>query len=544
VSAVGTAPLTFQWRKDGTNLSGATADNLTFTATLASTGQYSVVVSNDYGAAYSSNALLTVLSSTSLVVNATATGWYNDTGYHDSGNPNYFVGNDGAQYYRDWFTFNIPALPGPIARAELRVNTYLINSPTSNEVLQLRHVTTPVSTLTAGGVGLTAIYDDLGDGPSYGARAFVSAEKNRFISIPLNQVFKSAAAAAAGGPFAVGGELTTLDGDASTEEDVFSFSLGNPGDVQLLLTLGASDLPAVGYFTDNNPGATGPAGPIALAGLMPLHISDISAQSLAGLRMLYIDESSGSSLSSELLARLPAIQAWVNEGGRLIVHDRAAGNITPNPFLLGTPGLGTVSFGTADLNVIDPATTLVTAGPFGFVNNANLDDGSASAHGYVMAASLPDGARSILSIGPNTDQVVCFSYPLGAGFVYYSTIPLDCYLAGGFCEGIPPAPVLQNIYTPNVLVYMHTLRPRLRFLPPSPPVGGAFPLFLGNLDNTPIHEDRIPGISLYTSSDVALPLESWNWLPTSLVPTNGLLRADGINTHSGSPAFFRTVETP
>ena len=543
VAAVGTAPLTYQWRKDGANLAGATTSDLNFTATLANAGQYSVVVSNAYGAAYSSNALLTVLSSTNLALNAAATGWYDNTGFHGLGNPNYFVGNTGSQYYRNWFVFTLPPLLGPVVRAELRVKTYNIPSPTGSEIYQLHEVTNTAAVVQASASGLTNIYNDLADGPSYGARTFQTGESSRYISIPLNQTLRTAVTAASGSTFVLGGEVTSLDSDPNSEEGLFGSSQGNPGDAQLLLTLGTGDLPVVGYFTDNNTSATGPDGPIALAGFTPVHISDISTQNLAGLRMLLIDEASGS-LSGALLARLPAIQAWVNAGGRLIVHDRAAGLSTPNPFLLGTPGLGTVYGPTADLNMIDPATTLVTAGPFGFVNNSNLDGGSSSAHGYVSAASLPAGARPILSIGTNTNQVACFSYPLGAGFVYYSTIPLDCYLAGSGCTGIAIAPALQTIYTPNVLVYMHTLRPRLHFLPAAPPLAGAIPLYLGSMDNTVLDADRLPGISVYSSTNPSLPFPSWSPWPYAPVLTNGVLRVDGLNTGSSPAQFLRAVETP
>jgi len=64
VSASGTPPLSYQWSLDGTNLAGAT--NLTLTLTdvqLSQAGTYAVWVSNAYGSATSSNAVLTVNSS-------------------------------------------------------------------------------------------------------------------------------------------------------------------------------------------------------------------------------------------------------------------------------------------------------------------------------------------------------------------------------------------------------------------------------------------------------------------------------------------------
>ena len=61
VTAAGTAPLAYQWAWNGADLSGATSSSLTIApAGLGNAGAYSVRVTNAYGAAFSSNALLTV----------------------------------------------------------------------------------------------------------------------------------------------------------------------------------------------------------------------------------------------------------------------------------------------------------------------------------------------------------------------------------------------------------------------------------------------------------------------------------------------------
>ena len=493
-------------------------------------------------ASSSADVVVTVIASTNIVVNTTATGWYDATGFHDPGNPNYFAGNDPGQYYRNWFVFNIPPLAGPLASAQLRIKTYVIDSPTGSEIYQLHQVTTPASTLTAGGSGLTGIYNDLGDGPIYAARSFVPGEAGRFITIPLNQALRTAVAGAAGGSFAIGGEIATLDADLNNSEEIFSFSQGNPGDVQLLLTVGTGDVPTVGCFTDYDPSSTGPLGPVVSAGFTPLLIGDIATQNLAGLRILFIDESLNGAPSAALLGRLADIKTWVAAGGRLIVHDRGVGLTSPNPFLIGTPGLGTVNSGTADLDVIDPATTMVTAGPFGILGNTSLDGGSSSAHGY--STNLPPDARPILSVGGNSNQVVAFSYPLGAGFVYYCTIPLDCYLAGSGCAGNLIASNLQSVYTPNVLTYLHTLNPPLKFLPPVVGAGSALPLFLGTADNTALVPDRVAQIHVYSATNVALSFSNWSLLPNPLTLSNGLLRVDGVRATNSLPTFFRAVETP
>jgi len=64
VSATGTAPLSYQWRKNGTNITGATSSSYTTPATTtADSGcAFSVVVANSAGSVTSSNAVLNVNS--------------------------------------------------------------------------------------------------------------------------------------------------------------------------------------------------------------------------------------------------------------------------------------------------------------------------------------------------------------------------------------------------------------------------------------------------------------------------------------------------
>lgn len=58
VAAVGEGPLSYQWRRDGINLPGQTAYSLTVEVQPANVGNYSVVVSNAYGLAFSASASL------------------------------------------------------------------------------------------------------------------------------------------------------------------------------------------------------------------------------------------------------------------------------------------------------------------------------------------------------------------------------------------------------------------------------------------------------------------------------------------------------
>ena len=66
--AGGTAPVSFQWQFDGTNISGATDESLVLTnAQPANAGSYTLVVSNPYGTNTSASAALTFISALQVV---------------------------------------------------------------------------------------------------------------------------------------------------------------------------------------------------------------------------------------------------------------------------------------------------------------------------------------------------------------------------------------------------------------------------------------------------------------------------------------------
>jgi len=101
VLATGTSPLSYQWRMNGTNLPGATANAYTLTnAQAADVGNYSVLVTNSYGAATSSIAALT-FGSQPLGFNGDGLDWTaSEGGYYSYSSPtltgNVLVLTDGA----------------------------------------------------------------------------------------------------------------------------------------------------------------------------------------------------------------------------------------------------------------------------------------------------------------------------------------------------------------------------------------------------------------------------------------------------------------
>jgi hypothetical protein len=152
-----------------------------------------------------------------ITVAAQDMGWYDQTGSHDSTNENYIVGLCGSSdvcrgndsVTRNFFVFAIPA--GLVVNAAtLRVEVASPNgyiSPNATEVYDLFDVLTFPSVLTAGGSGLTGIYDDLGTGASYGSRVMSNADEGNVVEIGLNAAALGDINEFAGSLFAIGGAL-------------------------------------------------------------------------------------------------------------------------------------------------------------------------------------------------------------------------------------------------------------------------------------------------------------------------------------------------
>jgi len=80
VAASGTAPLSYQWRKCGDNISGATSSSYTIPSVVpGDAGSYDVVVSNPYGSVTSNTAALTVNPITTTLSVSPVSGTYGGT---------------------------------------------------------------------------------------------------------------------------------------------------------------------------------------------------------------------------------------------------------------------------------------------------------------------------------------------------------------------------------------------------------------------------------------------------------------------------------
>ncbi len=214
----------------------------------------------------------------------------------------------------------------------------------------------------------------------------------------------------------------------------------------------------VGYYDMSaGQGNSNQVASIQAAGHTAVNITDPTSSQLAGVDVLYAQNPSNGSNGSEYLSRRNDIFNWVAGGGTLIVHDRyvtEGGELVPSCvrfITINIPIFGQITIPVpcnfvrnfdrgADINVQTAST--VSNGPGGVVNNATLDGGNSSNHGYVS-----DTIGTVLLNNGISGQAVTFTYGHGAGNVIYSTIPLDFYLPGN-------SPLnFRNIYAPNVVHY-------------------------------------------------------------------------------------------
>jgi hypothetical protein len=203
----------------------------------------------------------------------------------------------------------------------------------------------------------------------------------------------------------------------------------------------------IGYYLSSASGS--PADAITASGNTATALAGLGAGNLAGIDVLWILNGNNGAPDAQVTGNTAAINAFVSAGGVLAFHDRSVTNA--NTYIPGAAGVNFVRDFANGSNIDVIANNTVTNGPAGIVNNATLDNGSYSNHGYAAAATLPSGAVAVLNNGV-ADQIVDFYFRLGAGDVYYSTIPLDYYL-----EGNSPF-AFRDIYAKNVAGFLGQLR--------------------------------------------------------------------------------------
>ncbi|MFS4580910.1 Hint domain-containing protein [Phaeobacter sp. C3_T13_0] len=196
----------------------------------------------------------------------------------------------------------------------------------------------------------------------------------------------------------------------------------------------------VGYYSmSSGQGLASQVDEITNNGDTAVNVTVPNAAQLASLDSLYVVNPSNSSFGSEYIANLPDISAAVNAGMNLIIFDRAVSNA--QTILPGGSAITAVrDFASgSDVNVAAGAPSSFTNGPNGVIDDSTFDGGNMSNHGYVELSSLPPGAVPLLTTS-DPSHIVAFTYPVGSGNVFYSTIPLDFY-TGTNNAAITPAEI-------------------------------------------------------------------------------------------------------
>ncbi len=205
----------------------------------------------------------------------------------------------------------------------------------------------------------------------------------------------------------------------------------------------------VGYYEAANGSGGNNAGwaaPITDLDYTAVSLDNLTATDLAGLSAVFILNQDNEGYGSELLANRPALADYVANGGVLIIHDRyVSGAETILPGLSGE----NIIRDFADAANIDFVNDYSAAavGPGGSLDDASLDHGSWSNHGFAFEGTLNSDVARVQTTG-DTSHIVSFAYAYGAGAVYYSSIPLDYYLSG---LGGATLDAAMKAYTENVL---------------------------------------------------------------------------------------------
>ena len=166
------------------------------------------------------------------------------------------------------------------------------------------------------------------------------------------------------------------------------------------------------------------AGTSYTAALAEMGVSSTPLANLANLGpydiVFVLHQNNGSTLT--LGSAAATLAAWVNGGGVLVAHDRNVASAHS-----WVPGLTQATRTAGTTCDLGPQAASTVQGSFGQLTNASLDGGTYSLHGY-FATTPPASLVGLL--WPSPQSPAAFAYRFGLGWVYYSTLPLDYYLAG------------------------------------------------------------------------------------------------------------------
>lgn len=167
-----------------------------------------------------------------ITVSDTSSGWYtadSSDNYFNFGTENYLAGycsstdcGTGGEH-RNFFTFSIPDLDGPVSSLVLTINTGGTSFTQS-----------PTATYQVTSLPDTFGFNDLGTGTVYGTLAYSASSTDADESIVLNS--SAIAAVSADSTFGVGGLVSDLPANPTGDQYLFGDDGIGTGDVELTIT--------------------------------------------------------------------------------------------------------------------------------------------------------------------------------------------------------------------------------------------------------------------------------------------------------------------
>jgi hypothetical protein len=176
-------------------------------------------------------AVASTAQATVFTLYASDAGTFSSNGVHLSANDNYFAGFDLSgenDVFRDFFTFDIPALDGPVIGATLRAPNPLAVSPDPAEQYEVFSYTAGLDLHTDyfGGASGVTIFNNLGSGVQYGSALVTIQPPDDPVVVALNSSSWAVIDGAQGGEFPLGGAITSLNVGGAFDEGIFAATQG------------------------------------------------------------------------------------------------------------------------------------------------------------------------------------------------------------------------------------------------------------------------------------------------------------------------------
>jgi hypothetical protein len=178
-------------------------------AVLSSASETNVIFSS------SSSSSSNVLILNGISVPVIGSGWYTSEGLHILGNANYYCGNNGSIFYRNFFAIDLSGLVGygitlPITSAVLHLVRYNCEPATGSQLFELSDVSAQWATInqdysSGSAVGVN-VFNDLGTGSSFGSVLVDKTVTGTPIEVTLNSNGLSALNSAVGSTIILGGK--------------------------------------------------------------------------------------------------------------------------------------------------------------------------------------------------------------------------------------------------------------------------------------------------------------------------------------------------